>query len=118
MNSNASYVFFRALETDGPIGGEGVALTAERSLAIDHSLLSYGMPIWLALAPPTKNDTTTAPPWQRLMITQDTGGAIRGPIRGDIFWGHGKEAEYYAGHMKRQGQYWVLLPNHMPQTWQ
>ncbi len=108
MNTNKSYVFFQELTGEGPIGGEGVALTAERSLAIDRSLLSYGLPIWLALDAEEGNKTT--PPWQRLMIAQDTGGAIRGIIRGDIFWGYGDKAEYMAGHMKRTGRYWVLLP--------
>ena len=108
MNTNKSYVFFKELtDSDGPIGGEGVSLTALRSLAIDRALVSYGMPIWTDIAHPKADQ----PPLQRLMITQDTGGAIRGPVRGDVFWGYGKEAETNAGIMKSEGQYWVLLPN-------
>lgn len=106
MNTNASYVFFRELKTDGPVGGEGVTLTKLRSLAVDHSLLSYGVPMWVDIAPPATN----MPRLQRLMIAQDTGGAIRGVVRGDVFWGHGQRAEDMAGVMKSQGQAWVLLP--------
>ncbi len=106
MNTNASYVFFRELDGEGPIGGEGVALTAGRSLAIDRSLLAYGMPIWADIEPPING----TPRLQKLMVTQDTGGAIRGPVRGDVFWGYGEMAEKLAGPMKSEGRYWVLLP--------
>ena len=106
MNTNESYVFFKELEGAGPIGGEGIALTAGRSLAIDRSLLSYGMPVWTDIEAPLPN----APRLQRLMVTQDTGGAIRGPVRGDVFWGYGETAERLAGPMKSQGRYWILLP--------
>ena len=106
MNTNDSYVFFRELETDGPVGGEGVTLTAGRSLAIDSALLSYGLPLWTDIGAPLKD----APPIRRLMIAQDTGGAIHGAVRGDVFWGHGEEAESLAGPMKSTGRYWVLLP--------
>lgn len=104
METNPSYVFFRVLDGPGPIGGQGVPLTAGRSLAIDHRMIAYGTPVWL--------DTTLpdGTPWQRLMVAQDTGGAIRGPVRGDIFFGTGQEAEWFAGHMKGQGGYAVLLP--------
>ncbi len=101
MNTNESYVFFKNLEGQGPLGGENVPLTPERSLAIDRSLLAYGMPMWLS---------TDNPAMRRLMIAQDTGGAIRGPVRGDVFWGYGQRAEQMAGPMKSPGKYWVLLP--------
>lgn len=106
MNTNRSYVFFRELTGDGPIGGEGVALTAERSLAVDRTLISYGMPLWVDLQHPQNS----AGYIQRLMIAQDTGGAIRGPVRGDFFWGYGMRAEDMAGVMKSSGRYWILLP--------
>lgn len=106
MNTNRSYVFFEELKGDGPLGGENVALTATRSLAIDRSLLPYGMPFWVDIAPPMEG----AQPLQRLMMGQDTGGAIRGAVRGDVYWGYGAVAETLAGHMKAQGRYWVLLP--------
>lgn len=109
MNMNKSYVFFRALETDGPIGAEGLALTAGRSLAVDHTYLPYGAPVWLDAAPPADGMR----PIRRLMVAQDTGGAIRGAVRGDVFWGYGPEAESLAGAMKSKGRYWILLPAHM-----
>ncbi|MCB9990160.1 MAG: murein transglycosylase A [Rhodospirillales bacterium] len=106
MHLNRSYVFFKMLEGDGPLGGEGLALTPERSLAIDRSKLSYGIPLWVAIDSPVPDE----PPLRRLMVAQDTGGAIRGAVRGDVFWGHSERAEYLAGHMKAKGQYWLLLP--------
>jgi membrane-bound lytic murein transglycosylase A len=106
MNTNKSYVFFVELEGEGPIGGENIALTPLRSLAIDRSLLPYGLPIWVDISPPMEGHTAL----QRLMMGQDTGGAIRGAVRGDVFWGYGEEAEILAGHMKSQGRYWALLP--------
>lgn len=106
MNTNESYVFFQELTGDGPIGGEGLALTPMRSLAIDRSLLPYGLPLWVDIESPVQG----YPDLQRLMIAQDTGGAIRGPVRGDVFWGYGESAENYAGVMKAKGRYWALLP--------
>ena len=106
MRTNKSYVFFRTMDKEGAIGGEGLALTAGRSLAVDHSLIPYGIPVFVAAAPPRPTD----PPVRRLMVAQDTGGAIRGPVRGDVFWGFGPEAEAIAGAMKSQGQAWYLLP--------
>lgn len=113
MNTNNSYVFFRVLEglgeDAGPVGGQNIPLTPRRSLAIDHSIIPYGMPVWLDAAAPG-DDTNAQPRLRRLMITQDTGGAIRGPVRGDFFWGHGAVAEDNAGKMKSKGSYWFLLP--------
>ena len=106
MNTNASYVFFRKLDGEGPIGGEGIALTAGRSLAVDRSLLSYGLPVWTDIEAPYEG----AAPLRKLMVAQDTGGAIRGAVRGDVFWGYGDHAESVAGSMKSSGQYWILLP--------
>jgi len=107
MNTNRSYVFFsERTGVDGPMGGQGVALTPERSLAIDHSLIPYGAPVWVDIygATPEGEDIS------RLMIAQDTGGAIRGAVRGDFFWGFGDRAESLAGPMNAQGRYWLLLP--------
>jgi membrane-bound lytic murein transglycosylase A len=106
MNENKSYVFFRELDGQGPVGGENIELTAGRSLAIDHSLWPYGLPFFLKAQEPYEG----AQPIARLMMGQDTGGAIRGAIRGDVFWGYGEEAEKFAGPMKSKGEYWVLLP--------
>ncbi len=106
MNHNASYVFFRIVDREGAVGGEGVVLTPGTSLAVDSTLLGYGLPLWVDIAPPVDGES----PLRRLMVAQDTGGAIRGPVRGDVFWGFGERAEYLAGHMKSTGSYWVLLP--------
>lgn len=107
LNKNPSYVFFRDMPGDsGPEGAEGVALTPGRSLAVDRTKLPYGAPVWVESAPPRLGE----PPIRRLMVAQDTGGAIRGAVRGDVFWGHGKQAESLAGPMKSPGQAWILLP--------
>lgn len=106
MQTNPSYVFFRQLEGEGPVGAQGVALTPGRSLAVDRSFVPYGMPLWLEAEDPLNSSTSI----RRLMVAQDTGGAIRGPVRGDVFWGHGKDAETRAGLMKSKGRYWLLLP--------
>jgi membrane-bound lytic murein transglycosylase A len=106
MNLNPSYVFFRALDGDGPLGSEGVVLTPGRSLAIDRAFLAMGLPVWLDAEDPLD----PAQRVQRLVVAQDTGGAIRGPVRGDVFWGHGAEAAERAGRMRSRGRYWVLLP--------
>ena len=106
MNANPSYVFFREIEGPGPIGGEGVPLTPERSLAIDRSLLPYGAPVFLEVEDPLDARRLI----RQLMVAQDTGGAIRGGVRGDFFWGYGPEAEERAGRMKSRGRYWFLLP--------
>jgi membrane-bound lytic murein transglycosylase A len=106
MESNPSYVFFRVLEGDGPLGSEGVALTPGRSLAVDRAFLPMGVPIWLDAEDPLD-------PGQRLrrtMMAQDTGGAIRGVVRGDVFWGAGADAAERAGRMRARGRYWLLLP--------
>jgi membrane-bound lytic murein transglycosylase A len=104
MNANPSYVFFRRLPTDDAIGAEGVALTPERSLAVDPAFVPLGVPVWL--------DTTdgAGTPLRRLMVAQDTGGAIKGPVRGDFFWGAGDNAAAQAGAMQSHGRYFLLLP--------
>lgn len=106
MHTNASYVFFHELAGAGPLGAQGVALTPGRSLAVDHTILPYGAPVWLVSEPPAAGE----PPLRRLLVAQDTGGAIRGGVRGDVFWGHGPRAEALAGQMKAEGRYWILLP--------
>lgn len=107
MNTNGSYVFFQRIDGDGPMGAQGVALTPGRSLAVDRTQMPYGAPLWVDIAPPVEGANAI----KRLMIAQDTGGAIVGPVRGDVFWGYGKIAEEMAGKMKSQGRYWVLVPH-------
>lgn len=108
MNKNPSYIFFRPLEGDGPLGAEGVALTPLRSLAVDRRKIPYGAPVFLDVAAPDSPDREMR--IKRLMIAQDTGGAIRGTVRGDFFWGAGDEAAEKAGLMKSRGYAWLLLP--------
>jgi membrane-bound lytic murein transglycosylase A len=103
MDENPSYVFFRELAGDGPLGSEGVVLTAGRSLAVDRNFIPLGVPVYLAI-----DDDPS--PLQRLMVAQDTGGAINGPVRGDVFWGFGADAETRAGNMRARGKYYLLLP--------
>ena len=110
LDSNPSYVFFRELpakgaESDGPPGALGVPLTAERSIAVDPRHVPLGAPVFLSTTQPN-----SATPLRRLMLAQDTGGAIRGVVRADFFWGFGAEAGAQAGRMKQAGQMWVLLP--------
>ena len=104
MRTNRSYVFFRELIGRGPLGAQGVALTPKRSLAIDRRLLPLGLPVWIDTIEPG------GAPFRRLMVAQDTGGAIRGAVRADIFWGAGAKAANNAGHMKSPGRYWFLFP--------
>ncbi len=106
MNENPSYVFFREVSGDGPIGSQGVALTPGRSLAVDATFLALGLPVWLDAV----DDGNGGAVLRRLAIAQDTGGAIRGPVRGDVFWGAGAEAEERAGRMRARGRYYILLP--------
>lgn len=107
LNANPSYVFFREVAngSDGPIGALGVPLTAERSIAVDPRSVSLGVPVFLATTRPN-----SAQPMNRLVMAQDTGGAIKGAVRADFFWGFGKAAGEQAGRMKQSGRLWVLLP--------
>ena len=111
FNSNASYVFFRLLEEDGPIGSEGVVLTPERSLAVDPKYIPLGLPVWIESELPA---AVGGGALERLLVAQDTGGAITGALRGDLFWGPGERAEVIAGHMRQQARFVVLLPKGAP----
>ena len=108
LNQNASYVFFRELPASlpGPLGALGVPLTAQRSVAVDPGFVPLGAPVYIATTWPLSTR-----PLNRLMLAQDTGGAIRGPVRADFFWGFGNEAAREAGRMKQPLRMWVLLPN-------
>ena len=111
LNHNARYVFFKELKADlpGPIGALGVPLSAGRSLAIDPSHVPLGAPVYLDTTWPNSKQHL-----QRLMMAQDTGGAIRGAGRGDYFWGFGEQAGTQAGRMRQPGRMWVLVPNGTP----
>lgn len=106
MNRNESYVFFRVVEGEGPLGAQGIPLTPGRSMAVDPAFIPYGVPLWLD----TTDPLVKGAPLRRLLVAQDTGSAIKGPVRGDVFWGFGDEAARRAGLMKQEGTYYVLLP--------
>ncbi|MEX2647877.1 MAG: MltA domain-containing protein, partial [Alphaproteobacteria bacterium] len=110
MNLNPSAVFFRELDGEGPVGAMGVVLTPARSLAVDRRFIALGVPLWLEVTVPGPAEGAPDETWRRLVIAQDTGGAIKGPVRGDLYWGGGAEAEWRAGTMKHTGGYYVLLP--------
>lgn len=111
MQTNKSYVFFKKIDATGPLGGEGVVLTPEVSLAVDRSVWPYGIPMYVDIEAPKTSQVSKNPGRiQKLMVAQDTGGAIRGIIRGDFFWGYGHEAAANAGPMKSSGKLWILLP--------
>jgi len=103
---NPSYVFFREQGDEGAIGAEGVVLTAERSLAVDRAYVALGLPIWVE----ADERFAAAESVRRLVVAQDTGGAIKGPVRGDLFWGMGDAAAWRAGVMNARGRYYLLLP--------
>ena len=116
LDENPSYVFFREVPLpapgsldaaiDGPIGTLGVPLLAERTIAVDPRSIPLGAPVFLATTMPLSKT-----PLQRLVMAQDTGGAIRGPVRADYFWGFGPQAGREAGRMLQDGRMWLLWPN-------
>ena len=109
LNANPSYVFFKEEKvTDpskGPKGAQGVPLTPLRSIAVDPQFVPLGTPVFLATTQPNSNALL-----QQLVVAQDTGGAIKGAVRADFFWGFGNEAGDKAGRMKQRGMMWLLLP--------
>lgn len=132
MRVNTSYVFFHRLAVSdpnlGPLGAGGANLTPWRSLAVDRTFHALGVPVWLEttlppdpdggpagdpVADPDDAGTDTGAPLQRLMVAQDTGGAITGAVRGDVFFGWGEEATDLAGRLKQEGRMALLLPNHL-----
>jgi membrane-bound lytic murein transglycosylase A len=115
LDENPSYVFFREVpppppgslesQIDGPIGTLGVPLLAGRTIAVDARFVPLGAPVFLATTYPL-----TREPLARLVLAQDTGGAIRGPVRADFFWGFGDGAGRDAGRMRQEGRIWLLWP--------
>jgi membrane-bound lytic murein transglycosylase A len=112
LNTNPSYIFFRELpvEFTTPPGALGVPLTEGRSVAVDPRYTPLGAPVFLATTWPDSDR-----PLHRLMMAQDTGGAIKGPVRADFFWGMGDKAGAEAGRMKQPLKMWVLLPLEEPE---
>ena len=116
LNTNPSYVFFREMPLkgngeEGPQGALGVPLTPRRSIAVDPRHVPLGAPVFRATTRPNSSEKLL-----RLMHAQDTGGAIRGVVRADFFWGFGPDAGAEAGRMKQSGQMWVLLPREAATT--
>jgi membrane-bound lytic murein transglycosylase A len=115
LDENPSYVFFRevaapppgSLEAaiDGPLGALGVPLLAGRTVAVDTRSIALGAPVFLATTFPLSTRRL-----ERLMMAQDTGGAIRGAVRADFFWGFGEDAGREAGRMRQDGRMWLLWP--------
>ncbi len=107
LAENPAYVFFRELPDNGsgPNGTLGAALTAGRSIAVDPSSIPLGAPVFLATTWPG-----SATPLNRLVFAQDTGAAIKGPVRADFFWGFGEDAGQLAGRMRQPGRMWLLYP--------
>jgi membrane-bound lytic murein transglycosylase A len=118
MWENQSFIFLREIQLEDPrlgaLGAQHVQLTPRRSLAIDRSQWMLGTPIWIDIEVPSGEEGTL--PFRQLLIAQDTGSAIRGLARGDIFWGFGEQAGRIAGYMKSAGQMTVLLPIHVADT--
>lgn len=114
MWQNDSYIFFREVtEVDedlGPVGAAQVPLTPGRSLAVDKAIHAYGLPVWVETTAPS-GPNGAREPFRRLMVTQDTGSAIIGAVRGDVFWGSGDRAGEIAGLMKDPGRMYVLVPS-------
>ncbi|MFQ5993501.1 MAG: murein transglycosylase A [Acidiferrobacterales bacterium] len=108
LNSNPSYIFFtvRDQELPGPIGSLNVPLTAGRSVAVDPAYIPLGAPVWLDTTLPGERKQR----YRRLLLAQDTGGAIKGAVRADVFFGQGEDAERLAGRMRQTGRLFVLLP--------
>jgi membrane-bound lytic murein transglycosylase A len=112
LRRNRSYIFFRLAPVgdpaEGPTGGAGVALTALRSIAVDRRLWSYGLPFWIEAELPWREDRLE--PFRRLMVAQDTGTAIVGPARFDLFFGSGEAAGVRAGAIRHACRAWALEP--------
>ncbi len=104
LNLNKSYVFF-SQSSKSATGALGVELTAKRNLAVDKKYIPLGMPVFI-----NTNNPQNRQDINRLMVASDVGGAIKGEIRADFFWGHGKEAEHLAGLMKEKGTLILLIP--------
>jgi len=112
FNENPSYVFFRIRQDghDGPLGSLGAPLTPRRSLAVDPRHIPLGVPVWLSTHLPPSQPPGKGRAYRRLVMAQDTGGAIRGAVRADLFTGQGEAGEWLAGRMKSRGRLFMLRP--------
>jgi membrane-bound lytic murein transglycosylase A len=114
LDANPSYVFFAEKPLGDPKfgaeGAEGVALTPGASLAVDRNIHALGVPVWLETTAPDADPKKPDAQFHQLLVTQDTGGAITGSVRGDVYWGYGADAASIAGRMKSKGRMVILLP--------
>ena len=111
LNYNPSYVFFRQVE-NGPLGSLGVLLTPGRSVALDSKIFPKGALGFITCQKPLVNDQGDITKWtefSRFVLNQDSGAAIKGAGRADIFWGSGSYAEVTAGHLKHNGDLYILI---------
>src|SRR5882757_1484089 len=111
MRKNERYIFFKDSKSPSASGSQGVTLTAQRSLAVDVTLTPYGTPIWIDTVRPVARKPGVTEPYRRLTIAQDSGAAIQGPARGDVFFGSNAQAADWAGRMVGEGRAIVLVPN-------
>jgi membrane-bound lytic murein transglycosylase A len=111
MRKNERYIFFKDTKSASASGAEGVPLTAQRSLAVDVTLTPFGTPIWIDTVRPVARKPGATEPYRRLTIAQDSGAAIQGPARGDVFFGSSAQAADWAGRMVSEGRAIVLVPN-------
>ncbi len=111
MRKNERYIFFKDTKNPVATGSQGVSLTAQRSLAVDPLFTPYGTPIWIDTSRPLLGKPGATEVYRRLMIAQDSGTAIKGPARGDVFYGAGNQAADWAGRMNSVGRAIVLVPN-------
>jgi membrane-bound lytic murein transglycosylase A len=107
LNVNDSYIFFKMLENSGIVGAFGTSLVATRTIAVDNDTIPLGFPLWLNTQHVTKDDRRQL---NKLVIANDTGSAIKGSVRGDIFFGYGEIAEEAASYQYSEGKYYILLP--------
>lgn len=114
LNTNPAFIFFKISDNDYVVGSQGVELTKEHSLAVDNEIIPYGLPFWVETKFKNK-DVAGASDFNKLLIAQDSGSAIKGTVRGDIFFGHGEAAENKASSMASRGQYYIFLPNNIAQ---
>jgi membrane-bound lytic murein transglycosylase A len=111
MRRNERYIFFKDTRSSIATGSQGVPLTAQRSLAVDPTFTPYGTPVWIDASRPVTGKPGATESYRRLMIAQDSGAAIKGAARGDVFFGAGNQAADWAGRMVSSGRAIVLVPN-------